>query len=98
MNDKIGSPHNQPDETKSSDTPREAIIPGTGEYSRLMKADEYREWVRQTVSGQIWGRMTAIFSAVGIATIIAVSTYVTNVLNSTIEGKVSAINREISEK
>jgi hypothetical protein len=85
-----------------SDTPRETNDPATGEYSRLMKPDEYREWVRQTVSGQIWGRMTAIFSAVGFAAIVAMFTYVSNVSNSTIEGKIATeannLNQAVDRK
>jgi hypothetical protein len=73
----------------SEESLKETNMPGSGEYTRLMGTDEYREWVRQTVSGQIWGRMAAIFSAVGFATILAMLTYISTVSNSTIEGKIA---------
>jgi hypothetical protein len=82
---------------ENSASSKETYIAETGEYSRLMKADEYREWVRQSVSGQIWGRMAAIFSAVGFATIVAMFTYISNVSNSAIEGKIATETKRLNE-
>jgi hypothetical protein len=74
---------------------REAVIPSTGEYSRLMKADEYREWVRQTVTGQIWGRMLAIFSALGFAGIIGIFAIGKDYLSAQIDTKIVAETKTI---
>src|SRR3954470_16465717 len=80
------------------DSPRETVVPETGEYSRMLKEDEYREWVRQTVSGHIWGRMTAIFSAIGFASIVAMFTYISTVSNSTIEGKIATETKKLNDE
>src|SRR5262249_39681918 len=97
-NKPAGSRSSTDDTEKKPDEPRETIVPQTGAYSRMMKEDEYREWVRQTVSGQIWGRMTAIFSAVGFATIVAMFTYISNVSNSAIEGKIATETQKLNEE
>jgi len=86
-----------PDSAKSH-SPRETVLPETGQYSRIMEEDEYREWVRQTVSGQIWGRMTAIFSAIGFASIVAMFTYISSVSNSTIEGKIATETKKLNDE
>ena len=85
-------------EGERATAPRETTLPETGEYSRTLDADEYREWVRQTVSGQIWGRMTAIFSAVGFAAILAIFTVVANVSNTIIEGKIATEIKSVQKE
>jgi hypothetical protein len=64
----------------------EVVLPGDV-YTRLMHPDQYKEWVRQTVSGHIWRRMTAVFSAVGLAMFVALATYLGTHVQNMIDAK-----------
>jgi hypothetical protein len=88
----------KPDSPNTGDQPaepRETEIPETGEYSLRMKADEYKDWVRQTVSAQIWGRMVAILSAIGIAAFLGLFTVGSNYIVAQIDTKLTAETKTI---
>jgi hypothetical protein len=47
----------------------------SGKPTRQMTEDQYREWVRQAVSGEIWRKFAFALSIVGITTIYGVWSY-----------------------
>ena len=65
----------------------------SGKPTRQMTEDQYREWVRQSVSGEIWRKFAAALSIFGVTTVFGVWTYTSNVTNTAIADKISESNR-----
>lgn len=66
---------------------KEVNDPKTGQPTRRLTQDEYREWVRDAVSGAIWRRFAAILSIFGVATFYGIWTYTEKVSNREIDSR-----------
>jgi hypothetical protein len=66
---------------------KEVSDPNTGQPTRWLTQDEYREWVRDAVSGAIWRRFAAILSIFGVATFYGIWTYTERVSNREIDSR-----------
>jgi hypothetical protein len=62
----------------------------SGKPTRQLTEDQYREWVRQTISGDIWRKFLGALSLFGLTTIFGVWSYTSNVTNTTIADKIQA--------
>ena len=65
----------------------------SGKPTRVMTDDQYREWVRQAVSGEIWRKFAAALSIFGLTTVFGVWTYTSNVTNTAIADKIQSQTR-----
>ena len=54
----------------------------TRQYTRKLTPDEYKVWVRQTVSGDIWRRVLTSLSLFGLASIVALVTATNTIIDS----------------
>jgi hypothetical protein len=70
------------------DSPRE-IIDADGRPTRLMDPDQYKVWVRQEVSGNIWAKFATILSVVGLGTVLTIVTWFGSTSTSTLENKLT---------
>ena len=63
-----------------------------------MTEDQYREWVRQAVSGEIWRKFAFALSIVGITTIYGVWSYTSNAIEDRIKAQTSALAEKMNTR
>ena len=67
----------------------------SGNPTRQLTQDQYREWVRQSVSGEIWRKFAAALSIFGITTIFGVWTFTNSVIEDRIKSQTNKLPEEV---